>query len=297
MTRQMENTLHIDEVHNKIAELEYLPAPSPIVAKLLASITEKNTTFSDISSIIESDAAVTSQLLKIANSAYYGFRRTIEDLERAVMIIGIKEVRNLCLAICLANQFKPNLLPEGFALYTFWTHNLMTSFCCRELARDYAWIQEDEIYLMGLLHDLGRLATAATMPDKFNSIVLLSRKREIPISKAEEISGLPHTKVGGWLATKWGFSEKLKAALKYHHDPSSSARYSRECSVVQTGAYIARVLELEGKRGEVDLPDSKILTLAGVSFEELDSLTSRAEKLQEEVSQIASVLVGNNRSR
>jgi len=295
MAKTMENTLQKQTTESRIAELEYLPAPSPIVAKLLASITEKHTTFEDISSIIESDAAVTSQLLKIANSAYYGFRRTVEDLERAVMLIGITEVRNICLAICLVNQFNPRLLPKGFTLYSFWTHNLMTSFCCKELARDQQWVHDDEIYLMGLLHDLGRLAIAATMPEKFNMIALLSRKKEIPISRAEEASGLPHTEVGGWLAIKWGFSEKIKAVLKYHHAPLSSARYSRECALVQTAASISKEIDPEMEQQKGDLPDPRILALAGISLEELASLTEKAASLQEEVCQIASVLVGNNR--
>ncbi len=290
----MENTLQISEVESRIAELEYLPAPSPIVAKLLASVTEKHTTFSDISSTIESDAAITSQLLKIANSAYYGFRRTIEDLERAVMVIGIREVRNLCLAICLVNQFNPRLLPKGFAIHSFWTHNLMTSFCCKELAQDQIWVQGEEIYLLGLLHDLGRLATAATMPDRFNSVALISKKKDIPISVAEDMSGLSHTQIGGWLAIKWGFSEKLKAALQYHHNPFASARYSRECALVQTAAYIAKVLESD-KKEKIELPSSRVLAVAGVNFDKLNALMEKAEEFKEEVHQIASVLVGQNK--
>ncbi len=293
MVKAMENTVIVEEAQGKIAELEYLPAPSPIVARLLASVTDKNTTFTDISATIKSDAALTSQLLKIANSAYYGFRRSIVDLERAVMVIGIKEVRNLCLAICLVNQFKPKLLPKGFSFYTFWTHNLLTSFCCKELAKDHEWIQDEDIYLMGLLHDLGRLATAATMPDRFDSIALLSRKKDMPISKAEEAYGLSHTEIGGWLAIKWDFSEKLKAALKYHHEPFSSTRYARECALVQIGAFIAKTLEETEKRGaKVDLPNPRVMALAGIDFDRLDMLTEKAEELKEEVCQIASVLVG-----
>ncbi len=292
MMNTMENNLASEEARHKIAELEYLPAPSPIVARLLASITEKNTTFQDIASIIESDAAVTSQLLKIANSAYYGCRNEIQDLNRAVMLIGIQEVRNLCLAICLVNQFRPQLLPEGFKLYTFWTHNLMTSFCCKEIARENQWLQEDESYLLGLLHDLGRLASAASMPGRFNSIVLMSKKKDIPLSIAEEALGLPHTEIGKWLAIKWGFPGKLKAVMRYHHDPLSSIRYSRECSVVLTAAYVAKLLEFPEKKEDLVKPDPKIAALAGIGMNEIDSLAQKAEKIQEEVYQLASVLTG-----
>ena len=292
MTNTQANIQADHEAEYRIAELEYLPAPSPIVARLLASITERHTTFEDIASIIESDAAVTSQLLRIANSAYYGFRNEVNNLNKAVMLIGIREVRNLCLAICLVSQFNPQLMPKGFELYTFWTHNLMTSFCCREIARKNQWLQQDESYLMGLLHDLGRLAGAAAMPDRFNSAVLISRKKNIPISAAEEASGMAHTELGKWLAIKWGFPGKLKAVMRYHHDPLSSVRYSRECAVVLIAAYIARVLESGQKTDDLQLPSPKIAALAGIDTEDIDSLLGSAEKIQQEVSQLASVLTG-----
>ena len=294
MVNQITNTVPEEEALNSIAAVEYLPAPSPLLARLLASITDNDTTFTDISSIIESDAAITSQLLKIANSAYYGLKKTVNKLEHAVMLIGIREVRNLCLTICLVKQFNPRLLPKNFDLYTFWTHNLMTSFCCKEITSSYEWVEGDEIYLMGLLHDLGRLALAAAMPEKFNNMILLARKKQIPISRAEELYGLPHTEVGKWIAVKWGFSEKLKAVLRFHHAPLASLGFSRECSVVQTGAYIAKTLEKGNLAQEPEPPEAKILTLAGVSASELLSFCEKAEKLQEEVEQIASVLVGTN---
>ncbi len=280
------------EVEQKIAELEYLPAPSPIVAKLLASINQKQTTFQDIAGIIESDAALTSQLLKMANSAYYGFRKEIRDLNRAIMLIGVREVRNLCLAICLVNQFKPQLLPTGFEVYTFWSHNLMTSFCCRELAIKNEWLQTDESYLMGLLHDLGRLASAASIPGRYNSAVSLSKKKCIPLRVAEEITGLSHTEIGKWLAIKWGFPSKLKAVMRYHHAPLSSNKYSRECSVVLIAAYTAKVLEANGNKEEIDAPDPRIAALAGTSIKELDLLLEAGEKIREDVCQLASVLTG-----
>ncbi len=279
----------------RVDEIKYFPVPNSIVLSLFRTITKKNCTFEDISSIVEPDASLCSQLLRVANSAYYGFKGKVNTIDKAVMLIGVDEVRNLSLAICLVNQFRTGILAKGFDLRRFWIHNLMTSFCAREIGKEQAIFDEDELYLMGLLHDLGRLAMAQLMPDEFNLIELRGRKKQAFPWIIEQEMGVTHTMIGRLLAHRWGLSPQIANVLEFHHDPPASGHFSRECAVVALAAYLAKKLEAEGGSGpEPKLPDTKVFLLAGIRLENLDSFYEKAADMQDEIEVLADIIVGQD---
>ncbi len=277
----------------RVDEIKYFPVPNSIVLSLFRTITKKNCTFEDISSIVEPDASLCAQLLRVANSAYYGFKGKVNSIDKAVMLIGVDEVRNLSLAICLVNQFRTGILAKGFDLRRFWIHNLVTSFSAREIGKDQSIFDEDELYLMGLLHDLGRLAMAQLMPDEFNLMELKARKRQVSVWEIEKELGLTHTLVGRLLADRWGLTSQLADVLEFHHDPSASKRFSRECAVVAIAAYMAKRLEAANGEGlEPALPDTKVFMLAGIKLENMELFYHRAQGILDEIEVLADIIVG-----
>ncbi|NPA94633.1 MAG: HDOD domain-containing protein [Thermodesulfobacteria bacterium] len=290
----MENQCHVnDDLARKVHELKYFPVPNRIVLSLFRTITKKKCTFEDISSIVEPDASLCAQLLRVANSAYFGLRRKVNSIEKAVMLIGVNEVRNLSLAICLANQFKVGSLAKGFDLRRFWIHNLLTSFCAKEIGKDKSFVDVDEVYLMGLLHDLGRMAMAEIFPEDFNLIEVKARKLGVGVWEIERTHGITHTIIGRILAERWALTPQLSDILAFHHEPIKSKKYSRECAVINVAAYIAKMVESNAQGSpEPLLPDTKVLLLAGTELEMLDSYYEHANKLLDEVEVLADVIVG-----
>ncbi len=289
----MEAQCHVNDLARKVHELKYFPVPNSIVLSLFRTITKKKCTFEDISSIVEPDASLCAQLLRVANSAYFGLRGKVNSIQKAVMLIGVDEVRNLSLAICLANQFKTGTLAKGFNLRQFWVHNLLSSFCAREVGRGKPFLDLDEVYLMGLLHDLGRLAMAQVMPDDFNLIEVKARKLNITPWEIERTHGVTHTVIGRILADRWSLSEEMSDVLEFHHEPTKSKKYSRECAIINIAAYVAKLVEAKDGAGpEPILPDTKVFLLAGIELEKLNFFYEKTLKLREEVEMLADIIVG-----
>ncbi len=291
----MDTQVCTSDLAQKIHEIKYFPVPNNIVLNLFRTISSKDCTFNEISSIVEPDASLCAQLLRVANSAYFGFRGKVNTIEKAIMLIGVDEVRNLSLAISLANQFKSDVLAKSFDLKRFWIHNLMASFCAREIGTKVPYFDADELYLMGLLHDIGRLAMAQLLPDEFNMIHNASRKRCIHLWELEKQIGVTHTEIGRILADRWGLSEQMAEVLEFHHEPLNSKKFSRECSVIAIAAHLAKMVEAAGGDGlEPKLPDTKVFLLAGVEVQQMDLFYEKAIRLKDEIVALADIIVGQS---
>jgi len=289
----MEAQSQIDDLSQKVLDIKYFPVPSSIILNLFRTIAEKNFTFEDITAIVEPDTALCAQLLKVANSAYFGLRGKVNTLEKAIMLIGVNEVRNLSLAICLVNQFHRVSLAKGFDLKRFWIHNLLTALSAKELAKDKPYLDPDELYLLGLLHDIGRLVMAQVMPEEFHLIHLNAKKLGVLPWDVERAKGLTHTFWGHMLAKRWTLTEKMAHILAYHHEPLRSGVFSRECAAIQVAAYVAKMIEAKEKQlPEPRVPGQKILLLAGINLEEMGILIEKIVELQDDIVALADVVIG-----
>ena len=105
--------------------------------------------------MISQDPSIFSQVLKGANSPYFGCRGTVKDIARAIVIIGIKEVRNMCISLCLMQQFSVARVSPAFDSSVFWKHTLLVALLAQELAGEQGCLPREEAYTLGLLHDPG----------------------------------------------------------------------------------------------------------------------------------------------
>ena len=290
----MEAQSQIADLSQKVLDIKYFPVPSSIILNLFRTIAEKNFTFEGITAIVEPDAALCAQLLKVANSAYFGLRGKVNTLEKAIMLIGVNEVRNLSLAICLVNQFHRVSLAKGFDLKRFWIHNLLTALSAKELAKDKPFLDPDELYLLGLLHDIGRLVMAQVMPEEFHLIHLNAKKLGVLPWDVERAKGLTHTFWGQRLAKRWGLTEKMAHILAYHHEPLRSGIFSRECATVNISAFIAKTLEAKAEQlPEPKMPGQKILVLAGTNLDETDLLMGKIQESYDDVEALSDIVIGH----
>jgi len=281
-----------DFIAQKINKLDFFPVPNSVIIALLKTIVEKKCTYEDIGSIVELDASLSFQILKIANSAYFGFKNEIRTIERAIMLIGTEEVRNLTLALSLVNQFKKIKLAKNFDFKRFWFHSLLCASCAKMIASQNPIFENDTLYVMGLLHDLGRLIMAQVMPDQLNIILLKAQNNKVHPWKIEKESGLLHTEIGKAIAKRWSLTKETAEVLVYHHNPTQSPRFCRECAVVKVASSICKQLEID-IYGEVEIEplSSKVLALAGITYNDFDELIEQAKQLKDEVSILTEILV------
>ena len=172
-----------------------------------------------IAELIKTDQAMVVKILKLSNSAMYGKRQEIRNLTNAITYLGLETLKNIILQIALVRMFdfKDNQIPD-FKPSAFWEHSIATAYFASLIEKKLRLPHDENFYISGLLHDIGKVLIYQFYPMKFEDIVLTQIEDEIPDFEAEkEILGVDHAELGGVLAEKWKFDKAIINAIHYHH--------------------------------------------------------------------------------
>ncbi len=207
-----------DTALNQLIDRVHELSPLPSIARRVMTIAEDDR-FSayDLASVISADQALTAKLLKLSNSAYYGFPRRIATVRDAVILLGFREVKVAAMATSLL-EFGPRTSSNSvFSVDLFWGHAIATAIVSEVLAKETGLASPDEAYTAGMLHDVGQMILNAHEP-RFASVVSrsLAMQRSLPEVEFEEF-GFTHADVGRTLAERWQFPPQLVDAIGLHH--------------------------------------------------------------------------------
>ena len=208
-----------DEIKKALVKFKDLPALSDVVAKVMRIVANPFTSASDLNQVISFDQALTFKVLRLANSAYYGFPHEINTITQAVTILGFNTLRNLALSISVHKMLFSEKEKPHFSHRDFWKHCVGTAVASRLLAKRIGYKSEDNAFTAGLLHDIGKSVLDKVMHEEFMKALQYSKQYEKPLWEAEQkFCGVTHTYVGGLLAEIWNLPTELKFAMEHHHD-------------------------------------------------------------------------------
>ncbi len=232
------------ELIKNVGDLVSLP---DVCIRVNQMVDKPDSTAAAFGEIISQDPGLTARLLRIANSAFYGFSHEIDTVSRAVTMIGIGKLRDLVLATSTVDVFDkiPNDL---LTMENFWRHSLYCALTSRSLAMQIQLPHGESLFIAGLLHDIGQLVMFHEMPDEARKALLLSMEGGdgLEIHEAEhEIMGFDHTDVGLELARQWNLPKSLQEVIKYHHNPSAADKFQTEVAIVHLANSLACLLELD----------------------------------------------------
>ncbi|MBN2049912.1 MAG: HDOD domain-containing protein [Spirochaetales bacterium] len=190
----------------------------PQVAARIMKINEENLTisFKDLEKIIMVDPFLSSKILKVANSALYARQKQITNLQTAITLLGFKTIKSLVLLVSASTMFrKYSRIPFH---QTFWKHSLLTAFIAKDAAEQYGMKSiRDEIFLAGLLHDLGRVALFHSEPEAYSRLL---EEQEAEGKATRELEqkyfNTDHKEVGGAILAHWNFPEILSSPAREH---------------------------------------------------------------------------------
>ena len=205
-----------------------------VATKAITLAEDERTAAMDLATVISSDQALTAKLLRLSNSAYYGYARRISNVREAVILLGMRTVRSVAISSAIIEAFRvPEI--EGFDLDLFWAHSVCVGLVSEVIAREARTARPEEAFTAGVLHDVGKLAMMLTEPQRFAQVVDLVRAERMKYCDAEAaVFGVGHEVVGARLAQRWKFPEPLVAAIREHHPQKMSASVDGLSAVVAT---------------------------------------------------------------
>ncbi len=201
---------------DRVDDLPPLPA---VAAKVMNMAEDDRTSAMDLAQVLATDQALTAKLIRISNSAYYGFARRISTVREAVVMLGFKQVRQVSVGASMMNAFKRSGVNDGFDVDLFWGHSVGVAVASEALAKKTLGAKPEDAFTAGILHDIGRLVLRQVMPEEFAHAVAIARSGELSLHEAEfETTGYNHDEIGQALGERWKFPGHLVDAVRCHHD-------------------------------------------------------------------------------
>ena len=214
-----------------------------IYFKINAVLNDPNSSFADIAEVIKSDVSLSARLMKIVNSAFYGYPAKIDTITHAVSIIGTWQLRDLALSTTILSAFKG--VPEKhISMDSFWRHSITCGIAARLIAIQKGDPNPERLFLAGILHDIGRLILLENLPDKGKIIMEKFQSGHTELYKLErEILGFDHTDIGAALMDHWNLPKNLKEVIAYHHNPLEAPNYEYQASIIHLADIVAKCMQ------------------------------------------------------
>ncbi len=226
------------EIRYQISQIRDLPPLPQSVQRLIDIIQNEVESSDELESIIGYEQAVAAKVLQAANSSYYGYRKKVDNISKAIVLIGCNQTKSICLCTLLMNLFNGRHIEPAYR-ERLWKHALTTSKVASEISRSRPWVQKQEAALMGLLHDVGHLVMASYYGDQFQFIMDLASKRKSPPWCVEMELGFVHTEIGKYLASRWAFPDSFQAVIEFHHSPQRCDSFRSEVRLIYLADVIA----------------------------------------------------------
>ena len=239
-----------NEITKLINNLKNVPAMPNVVIQALNIVKNPNSGIKDLGDIMSYDQSLSLKVLNLVNSAYYGFAQQITSITRALALLGMNQAKNIIVAIAMKPMFSSEENRE------LWEHSITAAVGCEYLASDLKIMDSEEAFIIGFLHDIGKIILNMQDKDALNQVRELVANGSDVIEAERMYFGTDHAEVGAALAKKWQLPILLTNVIKYHHTPNL-ASVPKECSLV----YLVDKLIQDNFNGDINFDYIKNLNL------------------------------------
>ena len=236
----------------KLDRIPNIPTLPAVAVKVNNMLQDDDTSIRTLSMAIEKDQAMVSKILRLVNSAFYGFRSKIGNIRHAVTLLGFNTVRNAVVSASIVNTFSGKDVFEGFDIRDFWKHSVAVAVTSRHLAEQTRLATPDDSFVAGLLHDVGKVVLAQFFKELFGQVWVATGEQGLSFYEAEKkLLPANHAQIGGHLAKKWQLPASLFEAISYHHAVRKSATALNLLMVV----HVANIIVNKYKSDSESEPD------------------------------------------
>lgn len=239
--------MNLDKISILISKINSIPTLPTVACQVIEITADPNSTADDLSKVIIPDISLTTKLLKMANSTFFGAIRGVNSLQHAITVLGFTEVRNLVISAVVFESFMKIEKEGNYDIGKFWKHSFVCGLAAKIIAAEVKKAG-NEFFVAGLIHDIGKLVVYLTLPNEFFKLVEAARHLKLKFMAFEtekEITGMTHDEVGMRLLKKWMFPESLLKAVGFHHRLQETDKKSLLPVVVHMADIFAHLYEMQ----------------------------------------------------
>lgn len=258
----------------RVKRSENLPMLSQIANTVLRLADNPTSSAKEIEKAIERDLALASKILKVANSPYYGVQG-VSSIARAVSVLGMNTVRSLVVSLSYQQMISTRSQAQKFRRTEFWSHSIGVAITSRIIGKMLMPQKAEELYLAGLMHDIGMLVLDRFLPTDLDVAIYTAQNRKIPLHMAEKlILEYDHAQVGGLLAERWGLSKVISNAIKHHHSVENDHETQLTTSIVAIANNLTHKAGISNQESvATDTLDQFALQILNITEEQLDVIS------------------------
>lgn len=245
-----------DEIRRRIDACPKLASLQSVNRALSALVRSDQSLNSQIAAVIRRDPSLAARLLRMVNSVYFGLSTRVNNIEEAVFFLGLRQIRELSMATPVIEEVEKlqQSTPAGLPWKELWTHSISTAILTREiLASTTLQIDDDTDYLVGLLHNIGKVVMAYAFPDELRTLLATPTANPTVFCERErELIGWDHGRIGAYYLERHQLSEEIVFAVHYHNDPDRAPRHRLFAAAIQIADHLVRHSGLSGGFEQVD---------------------------------------------
>lgn len=240
-----DNQAKINLVLRRVRDIPSLPE---VVTKVMELVSNPTSSASELSKVIAHDPGLTTRVLRLVNSAYYGFPKQISSVQQAIMILGFTTMRGLVLSTSIFKIFTPkeSKLGKTIDYKRFWKHSISTALASKLVAVNAGLSEGGDAFSCGILHDIGKVVfdqyDHSSYVEVFKSLKPYYTAAEF-LDAEDKIIGITHSEIGYRVADKWNLPVNLSESIRCHHNPMESVSHTRLVCVVYLANNIVNIIE------------------------------------------------------
>lgn len=272
-----------------LREVTAIPSMPGVASKLLKLLNSPTASAAQVEDVLRYDPGLTANVLKMANSSYFGFVSKIGSIRRAVSMMGFKRISQLVVASCVSAIFEREIAGYELSPGDLWRHSVAVSLAAEEISRTCQLQGMEDLFTAGLLHDVGKLVMGDFVRDELVRIEEVVSEK-IPFIEAErQILGTDHAEIGALILRKWTFPEEIVTAVRWHHQPDALNPSDLLTDVVHLANVLCAVMGIgvgrEGLRQNCSPKATRRLNLRKI---QLEAIASRTIEWLDEMTEIFS---------
>jgi HD-like signal output (HDOD) protein len=249
-----DNQTPLERLKAAFGSLNKLPTLPDAAVRALAIANNPASSMRDFAAVIETDPALAAGILRLVNCPLYRGTKTIESLDQAVVRVGLRECKNLIVAVSMRSIFQKTTGKQKAHCEILWLHSSVTATLCREINKALRLGHQGVEFACGLSHDIGRILIALGAPDLFPQVDQLDFVEDGDVlAREEEILGTDHCFVGAWFADHSQLPGSVISAIQYHHTPQEAPEHQPLIALVAMADSLANFLHREESAESYDL--------------------------------------------